>query len=119
MKIEIRTRPGNGFWREVTNKRKTHCDICGEKLWVNPGGGVYCNSWIADHDQPGRYETLREERRGNVTVKLVQDSIDRVHRLEWVRAGSDEAVGEDAYQTYEDTYTDFDGAFVRHALETA
>ena len=22
---------------------KHNCDICGEKLWVNPGGGVYCN----------------------------------------------------------------------------
>ena len=41
MKIYRRLKTG---WSEtVENKSISHCDICGEKLWMNPGGGIYCN----------------------------------------------------------------------------
>jgi hypothetical protein len=124
MKLSIRTRRGNGWWKEVENRSKTHCDICGERLWVNPGGAPYCNSWEPDHDQPGRYETLREERRNDITVSLTKDNVEHVYRLEWIRPNShpfdarpdDGAVGEDTYQTYDDALADFDNAFARHAL---
>jgi hypothetical protein len=34
----------NGGWSEqVENKSRKQCDVCLEPLWVNPGGGKYCN----------------------------------------------------------------------------
>ena len=48
MKIAYRVK-GNtniGRWadNQYQNKGKIHCDMCGDKLWVNPGGGIYCNA---------------------------------------------------------------------------
>ena len=42
MKIYRRTKGG---WTDHNqpNKSDTHCDKCGDKLWVNPSGGLYCN----------------------------------------------------------------------------
>lgn len=121
-KLPIRTRPGNGWWKDVDNKSKTHCDYCGEKLWINPGGNVYCNNWEHDHDQPGRYETLKEERRGNVTVMLTRDNIEGVYRLEWIRATSDRlsndgAVGETTFNTHEEAEANYDAEFIKRALQ--
>lgn len=114
-------RPGNGFWKKVENRSKTHCDYCGQQLWVNPGGGIYCNNWDHDHDQPGRYETLKEERRGNVTVMLTKDNVEEVYRLEWIRASSgsdkdDGGVGETAFNAYEEAEANYDAEFAARAL---
>ena len=122
MKLSIRTRRGNGWWKEVENHSKTHCDICGERLWVNPGGNPYCNNWEPDHDQPNRYEKLKEERRGNVTVYLTKDNVEDVYRLEWIRADSgpvanDGAVGETAFGAYEEAAANYDAEFERRALQ--
>lgn len=27
----------------MPNKSRFHCDLCHERLWMNPGGGIYCN----------------------------------------------------------------------------
>lgn len=40
MKISRRKKGGWTSW--VVNFSKTHCDGCGERLWVNPGGNKYC-----------------------------------------------------------------------------
>ena len=43
MKINRRARIG--WIAKQENRSKTHCDICGEKLWVAPDGKtVYCNT---------------------------------------------------------------------------
>lgn len=127
MKLAIRTRPGNGFWKDVDNSSKTHCDYCGRKLSASPGGDAYCDTAERDHDQAGRYETLREERRNDITVMLTKDTVEQVYRLEWVRPSShssdantdDGAVGEDTYPTYEAALADFDSAFAKHSLTAA
>jgi hypothetical protein len=81
-----------------------------------------CNNWEKDHDQPNRYETLRDERRGNVTVKLTKDNIEGVYRLEWIRADSDRLandgdVGETAFKTHEEALANYDAEFERRALQ--
>ena len=42
-----------GKWSDTKydNKGKTHCDMCGKKLWINPGGGIYCNEEHISHKQ--------------------------------------------------------------------
>lgn len=122
MKLPIRTRPGNGFWKEVENHSHTNCDYCGEPLSINPGGDIMCNNWEIDHDQPNRYETLRDERRGNVTVKLTKDNIEGIYRLEWIRAASgpianDGAVGETAFITYDKALANYEAEFTKRALQ--
>jgi len=122
MKLPIRTRPGNGFWKEVENRSHTNCDYCGEPLSINPGGDIMCNNWEIDHDQPNRYETLRDERRDDVTVLLTKDNIEGVYRLEWIRASSDRlandgGVGETAFKTYEEALANYDAEFERRALQ--
>lgn len=125
MNLPIRTRLGNGFWKEVENHSETHCDYCGEAFSYAPGGDIMCNNWEPDHDQSGRYDILKEkERRNNVTVWLTKDNVEGVYRLEWVRATSDllannGAVGEETYQTFEAALANFEGAFERHALKAA
>ena len=39
----IYRRTSAGWSNREKNKSKSHCDKCGQVLWVNPGGGVYCN----------------------------------------------------------------------------
>lgn len=41
--MKIYRRLKEGWSKLVNNKSKSHCDLCGEALWVNPGGGAYCN----------------------------------------------------------------------------
>ena len=122
MKLSIRTRPGAGYWKEVENQSKTHCDTCGARLWANPAGDPYCNNWSADHDQPGRYSTLDTLRQGNVTTKLIFDATDNLYRLEWIRASSDSYSndgdsGEEEYPTLAQANRAFSGTFERHALK--
>ena len=38
--IGIRTKKG---WKEVNNKEKYVCDMCGDRLWITPGGNLYCD----------------------------------------------------------------------------
>jgi len=60
MKIYRRLKEG---WSDhgLENKSKTHCDICGEKLWANPSGGIYCNGNWKGCEYPKEYmEALAE-----------------------------------------------------------
>ena len=42
---EIKRRTESGWLDELTaNKGKNHCDACLKQLWVDPGGGLYCNT---------------------------------------------------------------------------
>lgn len=121
MKLPIRTRPGNGFWKEVENRSKTRCDYCGALLAASPGGDLYCDNWELDLDQPNRYETLKKERRGNVTVRLSKDTGEGVYRLEWIRADSgpianNGAVSETAFRTYDKALANYEAEFTKRAL---
>lgn len=41
MNISIRTKRG---WKaNIKNENNTHCDRCGEKLWISPSDEIYCN----------------------------------------------------------------------------
>lgn len=48
MKINyrVKTNKNIGKWsdKKHDNKGKTNCDMCNAKLWVNPGGQVYCDN---------------------------------------------------------------------------
>lgn len=39
----INRRTATGWTQPEENKSTTHCDICGEKLWMGPSGKPYCN----------------------------------------------------------------------------
>jgi len=41
--ITIVYRTALGWSAPVLNSSKTHCDRCGEKLWVSPAKERYCN----------------------------------------------------------------------------
>ena len=41
--MEIKRRTATGWTDFQPNKSKTHCDVCGDKLWINPGNEKYCN----------------------------------------------------------------------------
>ena len=48
MKINyrVKTNTNIGKWSKTKheNKKKYHCDMCGEKLWVAPDGkSIYCD----------------------------------------------------------------------------
>ena len=44
-KMKISKRKKNGWVKElVENQDKERCDKCGQRLWVNPCGGIYCNT---------------------------------------------------------------------------
>lgn len=44
--VKIYRRLGNHEWSErVNNESHTNCDFCGEKLWINPGGDLYCEGF--------------------------------------------------------------------------
>lgn len=38
----------DGWSPKVPNTRPEHCDLDGAKLWVDPGGQIYCDSM---HDE--------------------------------------------------------------------
>ncbi len=42
MKISRRLKTG-GWSKWENNKSKTHCDVCGEPLFVSPAGDRYCD----------------------------------------------------------------------------
>lgn len=50
--IKIYRRLASGWSERVKNQSRSHCDVCQQPLWVNPGGEPYCNGgWNAC--QPG------------------------------------------------------------------
>jgi hypothetical protein len=40
MKIKQRIAGG---WTSRENKQPELCDVCGNRLWIDPGGGIYCD----------------------------------------------------------------------------
>lgn len=44
IKIYRRLSP-NTWSQRVNNKSHSNCDVCGEKLWINPGGDLYCDGF--------------------------------------------------------------------------
>jgi len=50
--MKVYRRTAIGWSKVVNNKSKTHCDKCGLRLWINPGGGIYCNgNWIGCNEK--------------------------------------------------------------------
>ena len=46
--MTIYRRTKTGWTDRLENKSQTHCDICKDRLWVNPDGEPYCNgNWKA------------------------------------------------------------------------
>lgn len=41
MKIALRT--ANGWSKYLQNRDKERCDSDGARLWINPGGQLYCD----------------------------------------------------------------------------
>ena len=41
--MEIYLRIPKGWSKPVLNQGKETCDVCGARLWIGPGGVIYCD----------------------------------------------------------------------------
>lgn len=51
--LTISLRLPNGWSKPVANKDPEHCDLDGARLWIGPGGQIYCDSVHLLHDAGG------------------------------------------------------------------
>lgn len=49
-------RTKTGWSAPEENASRTHCDKCGELLWSNPGGEIYCNGNFVGCGEPVKKE---------------------------------------------------------------
>jgi hypothetical protein len=42
-KMLISVRDPGGRWKDLRNQDWERCDLCGDRLWVAPHGGIYCD----------------------------------------------------------------------------